>query len=79
MSQSVSKNIRIKNLQQNINNSKLFADDLIQYSDKIKDPELFMAMRDGYIDMGVINLNIALESESELFDVNNYETWLCGV
>ena len=41
--------------------------------------KIFMEMKKGYIEMGKLNLEIALENESELVEINNYETWLCGV
>ena len=55
--------------------STLFYSELIQYSDD----ELYNIMKKGYIEMGKINLKLAIESESELVDINKYETWLCGV
>ena len=33
----------------------------------------------GYKEMGDINLQLAIDNESELVDVIEYETWLCGV
>lgn len=53
----------------------LFYNELIQYSDD----ELYNLMIKGYIEMGEINLNLAIESEIELGDINKYEKWLCGV
>ncbi|MGG7178238.1 hypothetical protein ACQPU1_11615 [Clostridium paraputrificum] len=64
---------------QNKKNSKLFEEDLILYSEEDKDLEFFEIMKKGYIEMGQINLSIAIDDEKELVDVNNYETWLCGV
>lgn len=55
--------------------STLFYNELIQYSDD----ELYRLMKKGYIEMGKINLKLSTESESELGDINKYETWLCGV
>ncbi|MDD6794105.1 MAG: hypothetical protein PUE01_01640 [Clostridiaceae bacterium] len=56
-------------------NSTLFYGDLIEYSEA----ELTEVMKKGYMEMGEINLQLAIDSESELVDVNKYETWLCGV
>ena len=39
----------------------------------------FEDIKNGYIQMGKINLQIARECESELVDVKEYETWLYGV
>lgn len=76
----LSKNKRIlKNKKQNKKNSKLFDDDLILYSEETKDSDFLEMMKKGYIEMGEINLNIAIDYENELVDVNNYDTWLCGV
>ena len=55
--------------------SALFYSDLIQYSDD----ELYNLMRTGYMVMGEINLNLAIDSEFELADINKYERWLYGV
>lgn len=55
--------------------STLFYSEVIQYSDD----ELYNLMKKGYIEMGKINLKLSMESESELGDINKYETWLCGV
>ena len=55
--------------------STLFYSELIQY----RDDELYQLMKKGYMEMGKINLKLATESESELVDINKYETWLCGV
>lgn len=55
-------------------NGTLFYSDSIQYSK----PELIEIMKQGYIEMGEINLRLAIDSESELVDINKYETWLFG-
>ena len=39
----------------------------------------FEDIKNGYIQMSKINLQIARECESELVDVKEYETWLYGV
>jgi len=48
---------------------------LIQYSDD----EVYNLMKNGYMEMGEINLNLAIDSEFELADINKYEKWLYGV
>lgn len=53
----------------------LLYSEIIQYSDD----ELYHLMKNGYMEMGKINLKLAIETESELGDMNKYETWLCGV
>lgn len=55
--------------------STLFYSDLIQYSDD----EVYNLMKNGYMAMGEINLNLAKDIEFELADINKYEKWLCGV
>ena len=59
----------------NKKNGTLFYSEVIQYSDD----ELYHLMKKGYIDMGEINLKLAIENGNELGDINKYETWLCGV
>ena len=41
--------------------------------------KFFRLMKNGYIEMGKINLQLASDNEGELVEINNYETWLCGV
>lgn len=73
--ESIDKELLKKNREE-INNSKLFGEDLILYSNGINNSELFEIMKRGYIEMSQINLALAEESED---DIVNYETWLCGV
>ncbi|PRR84275.1 hypothetical protein [Clostridium vincentii] len=56
-------------------NSTLSYSGLIQYSDD----EVYNLMKNGYMEMGEINLNLSIDSEFELGDINKYERWLCGV
>ena len=60
-------------------NSTLFYGDLIQYSEMSSTDDFLETMKNGYIEMGEINLKLAMESEEDLIDVNKYETWLYGV
>jgi len=62
-------------VKKNKKSSTLFYSEVIQYSDD----ELDHLMKKGYMEMGKINLEFAIESESELGDINKYEAWLCGV
>jgi hypothetical protein len=66
---------REKSLKKIKKSRTLFHSELIQYSDD----ELYHLMKKGYMEMGEINLKLAIENESELGDINKYETWLCGV
>lgn len=65
--------------QQSEKNSKLFQDKIILYNEEAIKDDFFAVMRQGYLEMAEINLKIAKESEGEFADVNDYETWLCGV
>lgn len=64
--------------QQYKNNSKLFSKNSIVYSEDSNRSEMLESMKNGYIEMGKINLELAVDSESEFVDVDKYETWLCG-
>ncbi|MBE6047689.1 MAG: hypothetical protein E7213_04665 [Clostridium sp.] len=66
-----------KNRNEKIKNGTLLYGELIQYN-KEKN-KFFKSMKNGYIEMGKINLQLASDNESELVEINNYETWLCGV
>lgn len=66
---------REKSLKKIKKSSTLFHSEVIQYSDD----ELYHLMKKGYMEMGEINLKLSIENESELGDINKYETWLCGV
>lgn len=66
-----------------INNEKrksstILYGELIQYN-KEGNNKFFRLMKNGYIEMGKINLQLASDNDSELVEINNYETWLCGV
>lgn len=63
----------------NEKNSILFNKDLIQYKEEQDNLDSNNSMKIGYIEMGEINLQLAIDNGSELVDINNYETWLCGV
>ena len=63
----------------NKKNSILFNKDLIQYKEEQDNLDSNNSMKIGYIEMGEINLQLAIDNGSELVDINNYETWLCGV
>lgn len=62
-----------------VNKGTSFGDNLIQCNEKHNYLEDFNLMKKGYIEMGQINLQLAIDNGSELVDINNYETWLCGV
>ena len=78
MSKSLEKDYIFEIYKENKNNSKLFDDELILYNEKNKYIDFYKVMKKGYIEMGDINLQIAVENEIEMIDVNNYEAWLCG-
>lgn len=63
----------------NSKSSTLLCGELIQYSEEKHNTRFYTKMKDGYIQMGKINLQLAIDDESELVEINNYETWLCGV
>ncbi len=62
-----------------VNSGTLFDSSLIQCNEENNCLENFETMKNGYIEMAQINLQLATDNESELVDINNYETWLCGV
>lgn len=70
---------RIKRKMKNKKNSIIFNKDLIQYNEEQDNLNSDNSMKIGYIEMGEINLQLAIDNGSELVDINNYETWLCGV
>lgn len=53
--------------------------ELIQYNKENYNYKFYNLMKNGYIEMGKINLQLASDNECELVEINNYETWLCGV
>ena len=71
--------IKRKMKDKNKKNSILFNKDLIQYKEEQDNLDSNNSMKIGYIEMGEINLQLAIDNGSELVDINNYETWLCGV
>lgn len=73
------KNKFLKTSQLNEKNSKLFKEEIILYKEEVVNAEFVSMMKQGYIEMSEINLEIAQENEGEFADVNDYETWLCGV
>ena len=78
MSKSLEKDYIFEIYKENKNNSKLFDDEIILYNENNKYIHFYKVMKKGYIEMGDINLQIAVENEIEMIDVNNYEAWLCG-
>ena len=78
MSKSFKKDYKLKTYKENSNNSKLFDEKLILYTKKDINHDFFEIMKSGYLEMGDINLQLAIDSEIEMFDFNNYEAWLCG-
>lgn len=60
------------------NNCKYNSDNLIVYIDREISKETEKLMKKGYQEMAFLNLQLALMTEHELVDVNDYETWLCG-
>lgn len=62
-----------------IKNGTLLHSDLIQCIGGSYNINFYSLMRNGYIEMGKINLQLASDNEDELVEINNYETWLCGV
>ena len=58
--------------------STILYGELIQYN-KENYNKFFRLMKNGYIEMGKINLQLASDNEGELVEINTYETWLCGV
>ena len=43
-----------------------------------KDNNFIEIMKKGYLEMANLNLQLAIDDESELVDANYYETWLSG-
>lgn len=58
---------------------KYNGDSLIVYIDRENNKEIEDIMKKGYQEMALLNLQLALMTEHELVDVDDYETWLCGV
>ena len=75
-----------KNKLQFKKNRKFIGKDLIRYNEGENNIEFYELMKNGYIEMSNINLEISelFESSPETlhyqFDsINEYEKWLCGV
>ena len=68
---------KIKN--ENVKSSTILCSGLIQCNEENYNPKFYNLMKAGYIEMGKINLQLASDNEGELVEINNYETWLCGV
>ena len=67
-------------------NRKFIGEDLIRYNEDKNNMEFYELMKNGYIEMANINLEISQLFESspetlqyELDSINEYEKWLCGV
>ena len=67
-------------------NRKFIGEDLIRYNEDKNNMEFYELMKNGYIEMANINLEISQLFESspetlqyEFDSINEYEKWLCGV
>lgn len=58
--------------------SKYNEDELIIYIDSPFTEETKVKMGKGYQEMAFLNLEMAMMTEDELKDFNEYEEWLCG-
>lgn len=86
MSKLFNNKLKYKNNLEFKKNSKFIGRDLIIYNEDENNIEFYELMKNGYIDMANINLEISelFESSPETlhyeFDrINEYEKWLCGV
>ncbi|MBM6837726.1 hypothetical protein H9X78_14365 [Clostridium saudiense] len=75
-----------KNKLQFKKNRKFIGKDLIRYNEDENNIEFYELMKNGYIEMSKINLEISELFESspeslhyEFDNINEYEKWLCGV
>ena len=75
-----------KNKLQFKKNRKFIGKDLIRYNEDENNIEFYELMKNGYIEMSKINLEISELFESspeslhyEFDNINEYERWLCGV
>lgn len=60
--------------------SKFIEGNLIQYSKSKYDVDFLKLMKNGYLEMASINLEISESTiEGENTDLDKYENWLCGV
>ncbi|MGL5380937.1 hypothetical protein [Clostridium sp.] len=61
-------------------NRKFIKYRLIQYNKQQYDVEFLQLMKNGYLEMAEINLELAqLPFEYDNAEINKYENWLCGV
>lgn len=58
--------------------SKYNDNDLIVYIDSPFTEETEVEMKEGYQEMAFLNLEMAMMTDDELKEVNDYEEWLCG-
>ncbi|ENZ03622.1 hypothetical protein ACED96_14015 [Clostridium thermobutyricum] len=58
--------------------SKHSENDLILYIDSPFTKETEIEMKEGYQEMAFLNLEMAMMTDDELKEVNDYENWLCG-
>ena len=86
MSKLFTNKLNNKNILEFKKNRKFIEKDLIIYKEDENNIEFYELMKNGYIEMSKINLEIAqlFESSPEnlhcKFDrINEYEKWLCGV
>ena len=86
MSKSYINKFNNKNILEFKQNRKFIEKDLIIYKEDENNIEFYELMKNGYIEMAKINLEISelFESSPEnlhyKFDrINEYEKWLCGV
>ena len=86
MSKSFTNKFNNKNILEFKQNRKFIEKDLIIYKEDENNIEFYELMKNGYIEMSKINLEISqlFESSPEnlhyKFDrINEYEKWLCGV
>ncbi|WP_024614320.1 hypothetical protein [Clostridium sp. Ade.TY] len=68
----------LEKLRQLQESCKYNGDNLIVYIDSKNNDEIEDIMKKGYQEMAFLNLQLALMTEHELVDVDDYETWLCG-
>ena len=86
MSKLFSSKSKNKNNSEFKKNRQFINKDLIIYSKDENNMEFYELMKNGYIEMSEINLEVSnlfeLSSESlhyEFDSINEYEKWLCGV
>lgn len=86
MSKLFTNKLNNKNILEFKKNRKFIEKDLIIYKEDENNIEFYELMKNGYIEMSKINLEISqlFESSPEnlhyKFDrINEYEKWLCGV